>query len=352
MGWSSDICLLTFRAYSTGPEQASDVLGDPSNTRRLVLAAKGVVSGAPESHCGSCGAPSFMPRLTQTAPLSSSAPEPPRAAPSCVATVQQFARHLGLSRGVANQLSLCRHQSSHHLYQHRWECYRAWCATWGHSVSSPTIAEIADFLLFLHLEKHLSVSAVKGYRFTHVSVCKYRLPEFLDSFVWRDLIRSFEIERPRCPVGPPSWDLVKVLTYLRGSVFEPLSSKPLRVVMMTVSFLLALATVRRVSEIQALSFRVASHGPDRSLAYLPEFMAKMESQRNPLPRSFLVRPLEEFVGDFPEEYLFMSCPCGLDLPRFDLDLIASPSVVVCFTPTSLALALKERLVVLSPPGDS
>ena len=40
-----------------------------------------------------------------------------------------------------------------------------------------------------------------------------------------------------------------------------------------------------------------------SLAYLPEFVAETESERAPLPRSFLVRSLEEFVGDLPEECL-------------------------------------------------
>ena len=73
--------------------------------------------------------------------------------------------------------------------------------------------------------------------------------------------------------------------------------------MIKVSFLLALATAKRVGEHQALSFRVASRGPDISLAYLLEFVAKTESERNPLPHSFLVRSLEEFVGNLPEERL-------------------------------------------------
>ena len=144
-----------------------------------------------------------------------------------MATVQQFACHLGLSHGVENQLSLCRRQSSRRLYQHRWECYRAWCTSCGHSFSSPTAAKIADFLLLLRSGKHLSVSAIKKYRSTIMSMFKHCLPELLDSFVLQDLIRSFEIESPRRPVGPPSWDIVKVLDYLRSSVFELLSSKPL-----------------------------------------------------------------------------------------------------------------------------
>ena len=207
--------------------------------------------GAPESHSGSSVAPAVASRPTQTAPLSSPAPEPPCAEPPYVASIQQFASHLGLSRRVADQLSLCQRQSSRHLYQHRWECYRSWCASRGHSVSNPTVPKIADFLLFLRAKKHLSVSAVKGYRFPLVSVFKFRLPELLNSFVLRDLICSFEIERPRRPVGLPSWDLVKVLTCLHGSTFEPLALKPLRLVTIKVPFFLALATAKRVGELQA-----------------------------------------------------------------------------------------------------
>ena len=107
-------------------------------------------------------------------------------------------------------------------------------------------------------------------------------------------------------MGPPSWDLVKVLTYLCGSTFELLASKPLQLVTMKVSFLLALAMAKRVGELQALSCHVAYHGPDLSLAYLPEFVAKTESERNPFPRSLLVKSLEEFVRDLLEERL--SCP--------------------------------------------
>ena len=230
-----------------------------------------MVSCAPESGCCSSGPLAYTLRPTQTAPLPSSASEP-----SCVATVQH----------VATQISFCRRQSTRCLYQHRWECYRAWCSRQGHSVSSPSVPKIADFFMFLCMEKHLSVAAVKGYRSTLVSVFKFRLPKLIDSFVLRDLICSFEIERPRRPMGPPSWDLVRVLTYLHGSTFESSTSKLLCLVTMKVAFLLALATAKRVGKIQALSCRVASHGPEILLAYLLEFVSKTESERNPLPRSF------------------------------------------------------------------
>ena len=47
------------------------------------------------------------------------------------------------------------------------------------------------------------------------------------------------------PVGPPSWDLLKVLEYLWGPVFEPLSSKPLLIVIIK-TFLHSPAIAKRV----------------------------------------------------------------------------------------------------------
>ena len=119
------------------------------------------------------------------------------------------------------------------------------------------------------------------------------------------------MERPHHPVCPPSWDLVKVLQYLLGLVFDPLHSKPLRVVTIKVAFLLALATAKRVGELQVISARLAFLGQDLSVSYLLEFVAKTESERNPLPRSFLVHSLLDFIRDLPEERVL--CLVYLDL---------------------------------------
>ena len=96
--------------------------------------------------------------------------------PSCLGTVEQFARHLGLSRRVTQQISLWCHLSLCRLYQHRLGVYRRWCADRGHAVSSPTIAKIADFLFFLGKDRNLSVATVRGFRTTLSSVFKYILP--------------------------------------------------------------------------------------------------------------------------------------------------------------------------------
>ena len=105
-------------------------------------------------------------------------------------------------------------------------------------MSAPSVAKIADFLLFLCRDRGLSVSAVKGFRSMLTFVFKYRLPELSGHFLLQDLIRAFELERPVRPPCPPAWDLCRVLDYLRGPVFESLASEDLHTITCKVLFLL------------------------------------------------------------------------------------------------------------------
>ena len=66
-----------------------------------------------------------------------------------------------------------------------------------------------------------------------------------------------------------------------------------------------MATAKRVSELQALSFSVSFQGEDLVLFYDPFFRAKTESVSNPLPRSIIVPSLSDFAGDLPER---VQCP--------------------------------------------
>ena len=66
-----------------------------------------------------------------------------------------------------------------------------------------------------------------------------------------------------------------------------------------------MATAKRVSELQALSFSVSFQGEDLVLYYDPFFRAKTVSVINPLPRSVIVPSLSDFAGDLPER---LHCP--------------------------------------------
>ena len=123
------------------------------------------------------------------------------------------------------------------------------------------------------------------------SVFRSNLPEISSSPAIKDLICSFKVETPVLSVRPPAWDLDVVLRYLISSTFEPLSSTPLCNLMKVVLFLVALATAKRVGELQAISPYISFALSAACLAYVPEFLAKTKSASHPLPRSFLVKSL-------------------------------------------------------------
>ena len=169
-------------------------------------------------------------------------------------------------------------------------------------MSRPTVAKVADFLLFLRRSLSLSYSSIASYHSMLSGVFRFFLPEISSHFVLHDLLRSFRLERPLPSSRVPPWDLQVVLRFLRGPPFEPLASSSLRALTQKVLFLVSLATAHRVGELQDISFS----GFDAFLSYLPEFRAKTELAVNPLPRSFCVSSLNSFVGDLPDELLL--CP--------------------------------------------
>ena len=167
--------------------------------------------------------------------------------------LRRFTRAAGFSSSVASQASLSRRPSSRKAYQLKWQVYRSWCHSHGHSVSRPSLSKVADFLCWLHSSKNLSVSSIKGYRSMLSAVFRFHLPSLSTLPVLRDLLRSFCLESAERQLRPPAWDLSLVLRYLNTSAFEPLSVAPLHALTQKVLFLLALATAKRVGELQALS---------------------------------------------------------------------------------------------------
>ena len=244
-------------------------------------------------------------RSSKTAPLPPVPPKSAYASADCTATLKRFAIQAGFSPAVAGQLIFSRRLSTRLNYQARWRTYRKWCKDFRHRSSSPSIAKIADFLTYMFKSKGAALSTIKGYRAMLAVVFKFPLPEISSSSILKDLIRSFEISAPRPIFPPPPWDLDKVLEFLSGPPFEPLARASFLDKTKKALFLLAMATAKRVSELQALSFSVSFQGEDLVLYYDPFFRAKTESVINPLPRSVIVPSLLDFAGDLPER---LHCP--------------------------------------------
>ena len=228
-------------------------------------------------------------------------------------------RAAGFSSSVASQASLSRRPSSREAYQLKWQVYRSWCYSHGHSVSRPSLSKVADFLCWLRSSKNLSVSSIKGNRSMLSAVFRFHLPSLSTHPVLCDLLRSFCLESAERQLRPPVWDLSLVLRYLNTSAFEPLSVAPLRALTQRVLFLLVLATAKRVGELQALSSVVTFVHGDAYLSYVPQFVAKSESLTRSIPRSFLVKSLSDFEAGLNDDLLL----CPVRALRFYLDRTAS-----------------------------
>ena len=125
--------------------------------------------------------------------------------------------------------------------------------------------------------KNLGVSSIRGYRSMLSAVFRFQLPYLSSHPVLRDLLRSFCLESAERQLRPAAWDLSLVLRFLNTSTFGPFSEAPLRALTQKVLFLLALATAKRVGELQALSSVVTFVHGDACLSYVPQFVAKSES---------------------------------------------------------------------------
>ena len=306
VGSFADICVPSDSLDQEGFEQAEIIHRHDDDIDSSVVASKGVVPRSFGSSGGASDPSSSQKGLTETTTFSQTSSQSFNASASCVETLQRSARAAGFSSRVARQLTRARRKSSIAVYQAKWSVFRGWCRKSGHRVSAPSISKIADFLLWLWKVRKLSVQSIRGYRSMLSSVFRFQLPSIGEDSVLRDLIRSFEIQRPRCPSVTPSWDLNIVLKDLMSEAYEPLGQKDLRTVTKKTLFLLSLATAKRVGEIQAISKSVVSKGEDLVVSYLPFFVAKTETIRNPLPRSFLVKSLKDFAGDLQEGSLL--CP--------------------------------------------
>ena len=148
-----------------------------------------------------------------------------------------------------------------------------------------TIHQVADFLLYLLVERKLAPGTVEGYRTAISRVIELETGCALS----RDrnmsaLIRSFRLEHFVSGPKLPRWDLALVLRSLLKEPFEPITTCELKYLSYKTAFLLSLASASRISELHALDVRTLRLSPNWSrvtIATLPEFVAKNQQFGEP-----------------------------------------------------------------------
>ena len=166
----------------------------------------------------------------------------------------QSIRDKKFSQDVADFVSRSRRTSTQKVYDAKWSIFSNWCPTKKVNLILAPITVIADFLIFLFLEKKYQISTIKGYRAVISNTLKFKTGNQIGSNpVLSELIRSFELQQPVQRSLTPKWDLSWVLVCLQKPPFEPLDNSSKFHVTIKTAFLLALATAKRCSEIHALA---------------------------------------------------------------------------------------------------
>lgn len=177
----------------------------------------------------------------------------------------------------------------------------------------PYAVQLSNFLSSLASDFSLLPATVKVYRSAIVSTVKQRggrvrglssQPRLIS-----DVLKGISASSVSTSHRVPKWDLFVVLDYLRGPPFEPLSRADRASLTLKTVFLVALASGRRASEVNALSGLVGDVASERDgsfvLGFLPEFRAKNQPDADASP---LVRipPLSSILA--PDDQDVLLCP--------------------------------------------
>ncbi|XDV14302.1 hypothetical protein PO909_014574 [Leuciscus waleckii] len=272
----------------------------PSATRRPILDKPSLVSSPdaadeyrPVADTGEEGSPLAGKRLDL-------ASLPGVLVPTCVGHQRV---PVNLPAGVLNTITQARAPSTRRLYSSKWSVFTSWCTASGTPPSRCGVPEVLSFLQEL-LDKGRTPSTLKVYV---AAIAAFAEPPLGQSLGRNDLVIRFlrgakRLNPPR-PPSVPVWDLSTVLEAMKGAPFEPIQSIDLKLLSFKTVFLLALASVKRIGDLQALSVSATcmEFGPNDSRVILkPKHGYVPKSLNTPFRAqviSLLALPVSEEEGD-------------------------------------------------------
>ena len=209
--------------------------------------------------------------------------EPSESESSCLAPRSSTIRKHGFSEEVAARIEAPQRGSTRAVYKSKWTIFVKWCKSNKVDFRSPSVNQIADFLLYLFKERNLQPSTIDGYRTAIADmVGNDKLNITSDENLTR-LLDSFHRDKPKGRRGVPSWNLSLVLHQLTKAPFEPLRKASLKHLTFKTVFLLALGSGKRRSEIHAWLAKNIRHQEDWSKVSLypsPSFLSKNQLARD------------------------------------------------------------------------
>ncbi len=245
------VCVSDSQANSGSPVQGE---GErcPSPTRSPILAIPDVVLRADSS---SVSAP--LGDSDQAGPaLSASGQDLASSARDleavCMAHPGPLTLISSLPAEVQETIASARAPATRKLYSSKWRVFESWCL--AHTVD-PVNSPVGPVLEFLQ-EKLAAGAAGTTLRVYIAAIATRRELDEMPLGRHRMVsafMRGIQQLRPVRRIGVHSWDLSVVLEGLMAAPYEPLESAPERILTLKITLLLALTSLKRVGDLQALS---------------------------------------------------------------------------------------------------
>ncbi len=153
---------------------------------------------------------------------------------------------------VQETIASARAPATRKLYSSKWGIFESWCLARAIDPVNYPVGPVLEFL-----QERLTAGAAATTLRVYVAAIAARreldeIPLGRHRMV-SAFMRGVRRLRPTRPTAVPSWDLSVVLEGLVTAPFEPLESAPERILTLKVTLLLALTSLKRVGDLQALS---------------------------------------------------------------------------------------------------
>ena len=277
VGGLGRLCLPSDSSTRTGGLQAPGPRVSPTHSDCARVAKHAMVLG-PGQHVGSNSSlPSQGEEFVNSTVQSMPTQGPIQPEPSCVAPRATTIQQAGFSGEVAARIEAPQRRSTRAVYESKWAVFLRWSKENKVDFRSPSIRQIADFLLFLFQEKHIQPSTIDGYRTAIADKIGNDPVNISKDENLTRLLDSFHRDKPKSRRGIPLWNLSLVLHQLTKPPFEPLRKASLKHLTFKTVFLLALGSGKRRSEIHAWVHKNIRHQEDWanvSLYPSPGFISK------------------------------------------------------------------------------
>ena len=208
-----------------------------------------------------------------------SSQEPSQLKSTCVAPRASCIQEQGFTDEVAARIEAPQRSSTRAVYKSKWAIFIKWCDAHKVDFRSPSVNQIADFLLYLFKERKLQPSTIDGYRTAIADMVGNQEVNISKDENLTRLLDSFHRDKPKGRRGLPSWNLSLVLHQLTKPPFEPMRKASLKHLTFKTVFLLALGSGKRRSEIHAWLFKNIRHQENWSqVSFYPSPMFLSKNQ--------------------------------------------------------------------------